>query len=124
MRSVFVVAPLALLALAARAEGLLDGEKLFKSQCAACHSAAAGEPNRQGPNLFGVVGRSAGTAPQQVYSDGFKIALAGKTWTPELLNKWLEDPQDVAPESIMMYQQADPEKREALIAYLKTLHTK
>lgn len=124
MRFVLVGSMLVMLAMAARAEGLLDGEKLFKSQCAACHSAAAGEPNRQGPNLFGVVGRSAGTAPQQIYSDGFKKALAGKTWTPELLNKWLEDPQELAPDSIMLYKQSDPEKREVLIAYLKILHTK
>ena len=124
MRKIVVGAVLAALMMSAQAEGLIDGEKLFKSQCAACHSAASGEPNRQGPNLFGVLGRSAGTAPQQIYSDGFKKALAGKKWTPALLDKWLEDPQEVAPDSIMMYKQSDPEKREALIGYLKTLQSK
>ncbi len=112
------------LTMAVHAEGLLDGEKLFKSQCAACHSAVAGEPNRQGPNLFGVSGRAAGRAPLQVYSDGFSKALAGKIWTPSLMDKWLEDPQEVAPDSIMMYKQSDAQKREALIAYLKTLQEK
>lgn len=124
MRTVLVGSMLVMLAITARAEGVLDGEKLFKSQCAACHSAAVGAPNGQGPNLFGVVGRKAGIAPQQVYSDGFKKALTGKTWTPALLDKWLEDPQEVAPDSIMMYKQSDSEKREALIAYLKTLKAK
>lgn len=124
MRSVLIGAVLVMLAMAARAEQLLDGEKLFKSQCAACHSAAAGAPNGQGPNLFGVVGRKAGTAPQQDYSDGFKKALDGKIWTPALLDKWLEDPQELAPDSIMLYKQSDPEKREALIGYLKTLQAK
>ena len=124
MRQIVIGTVLAALMISAQAEGALDGEKLFKSQCAACHSAAAGEPNRQGPNLFGVVGRSAGTAPQQMYSDGFKKALTGKKWTPALLNKWLEDPQELAPDSIMLYKQSDPEKREALIGYLKTLQSK
>ena len=124
MRTIVVGSVLAALTMAVHADGLVDGEKLFRSQCAACHSAAAGEPNRQGPNLFGVVGRTAGTAPQQEYSEGFKKALVGKIWTPELLNKWLEDPQELAPDSIMLYKQSDLEKRDALIAYLKTLQQK
>ena len=121
-----VVAGLVLVALTApvRAQELLDGEKLFKSQCASCHSAAAGEPNRQGPNLHGIVGKKAGVVPQQVYSEGFVKALTGKVWTPALLDKWLEEPQDVAPDSIMMYKQSDAEKRAALIGYLKTLQAK
>lgn len=124
MRTIVAGTVLVALTMVVHAEGLLDGEKLFKSQCAACHSAAAGEPNRQGPNLYGVVGRVAGKAPLQVYSEGFNKALTGKTWTPALLDKWLEEPQELAPDSIMMYKQSDPEKREALITYLKTLQAK
>ncbi|MGS0742612.1 c-type cytochrome [Glaciimonas sp. GG7] len=104
------------------ADQILSGEKLFKMQCATCHSAAAGEPNRQGPNLYGVVGRHAGVAPGMVYSAGFTKALNGQVWTEALLNKWLEDPQVVAPETVMMYHQDDPEKRQLLVEYLKTLH--
>ncbi len=124
MRAVIASVMLVALTASVHAEELLDGEKLFKSQCAACHSAAAGAPNGQGPNLYGVVGRVAGIAPHQVYSDGFTKALKHKKWTASRLDKWLEDPQEVAPDSIMMYKQSDPDKRAAIIAYLKTLHAK
>lgn len=40
-----------------KAEG---GAKLFKAKCATCHTANDGGPNKQGPNLFGVMGRTAG----------------------------------------------------------------
>lgn len=100
----------------------LSGEKLFKSQCATCHSAAEGSPNRQGPNLYGVVGRPAGAAPGMAYSAAFRKVLDGKPWTEALLNKWLEDPQNVVPDTLMMYHQDDQEKRQAIINYLKTLH--
>ena len=100
----------------------LSGEKLFKSQCATCHSAAEGSPNRQGPNLYGVFGRPAGAAPGMAYSAAFRKVLDGKPWTEALLNKWLEDPQNVVPDTLMMYKQDDPEKRLAIINYLKTLH--
>ena len=100
----------------------LSGEQLFKSQCATCHSAAEGSPNRQGPNLYGVVGRPAGAAPGMAYSAAFRKVLDGKPWTEALLNKWLEDPQNVVPDTLMMYKQDDPEKRQAIINYLKTLH--
>ena len=35
------------------------GKKLFK-KCGACHTYAKGGPNKQGPNLFGVIGRQSG----------------------------------------------------------------
>jgi cytochrome c len=107
---------------AASAQEKLGGDRLFRMQCATCHSSTAGEPNRQGPNLFGVVGRRAGTAPGMHYSDGFREALEGKAWNETMLDKWLEDPQQVAPDAVMLYRQDDPEKRQAIIDYLKTLH--
>ncbi|KAF3999992.1 c-type cytochrome [Glaciimonas immobilis] len=100
----------------------LSGEKLFKSQCAACHSAAEGSANRQGPNLWGVFGRGAGLVPGMAYSAAFRKQLDGKVWTEAMLNSWLEDPQNVVPDTLMMYRQDDAEKRLAIIAYLKTLH--
>mmetsp|Transcript_29935 Transcript_29935/g.95578 ORF Transcript_29935/g.95578 Transcript_29935/m.95578 type:complete len:87 (-) Transcript_29935:107-367(-) len=33
------------------------GAKLFKAKCATCHTANDGGPNKQGPNLWGVMGR-------------------------------------------------------------------
>jgi cytochrome c len=97
------------------------GEKLFKMQCAVCHSATAGAANRQGPNLFGITGQPAALVPGMVYSAAFKKALDGQTWTDARLDKWLENAQEMVPDSVMMYQQSDPEKRRAIIVYLNTL---
>ncbi|EOD27572.1 cytochrome c isoform 2 [Emiliania huxleyi CCMP1516] len=36
------------------------GAKLFKAKCAQCHTCNEGGPNKQGPNLFGVIGRQSG----------------------------------------------------------------
>src|SRR5713101_3485283 len=43
-----------------------DGAMLFKQQCATCHTTNISDPPRQGPTLFNIVGRDAGTA------DGFR----------------------------------------------------
>jgi cytochrome c len=98
-----------------------DGAKLFSQQCAACHSIVAGAPPGLGPNLHGVLGRPAGQIKGFAYSAEFKKALAKKNWTPELLDKWLEDPQNVAAGTYMMYQQPDATVRAAIIDYLKTV---
>ena len=97
-----------------------DGAKLFAQHCAACHQVAADAPQGMGPNLRGVVGRQAGQVKGFAYSAEFKKALAKKSWTAELLDKWLEAPQNVAPGTYMMYKQADPAIRSAIIEYLST----
>ncbi len=98
-----------------------DGEKLFKQQCAACHAVAANAPAGMGPNLHALIGREAGTLAGFPYSNEFKKGLTGKSWNPELLDAWLEDPQNLAPGSYMMYKQADAEVRSEIIVYLQTV---
>jgi cytochrome c len=116
-----VAACAAFLGMQAHAQEKLSGEKLFRSHCMACHTAEHGAPNRMGANLYGVVGRRAGEVAGATYSPAFRKALEGKEWTEPLLDKWLEDPQEIAPDSMMAYTQSDPEKRQAIIGYLKTL---
>lgn len=67
--------------------------------CKACHSITAsdGQPivrgGRVGPNLFGVIGRTAGTDPGFAYSDGLKaMGQAGLVWTQELLTEYVKNP--------------------------------
>lgn len=98
-----------------------DGAKLFAQHCAACHQIAADAPQGMGPNLRAVVGKQAGQVKGFAYSAEFKKALAKKTWTADLLDKWLEEPQNVAPGTYMMYKQADPAIRAAIIEYLSTV---
>ena len=97
-----------------------DGAKLFKNQCAACHTVHAADPKRQGPTLDGVYGRKAGSVADYHYSAGF--AKADWSWDEARLDPWLTDPQAVIPGAVMAYKQAKPEVRKAIIAYLKDLH--
>ncbi len=99
----------------------LPGEKIYKQHCAACHAIAPDAPMGMGPNLRGIVGRDAGKVPGYSYSPAFKKALAGERWTPQLLDKWLEQPQSVAQGTYMMYQQPDAAVRAAVIEYLVTV---
>ena len=39
------------------------GKAAFVRQCALCHTVEKGGDNRLGPNLFGIVGKKAGTSP-------------------------------------------------------------
>lgn len=38
-----------------------SGAKIFKAKCATCHTCNEGGPNKQGPNLFAVMGRQSGS---------------------------------------------------------------
>lgn len=75
-----------------------------------------------GPNLRGVVGRPAGTAPDFVYSAPFLKALTGMTWDEGTLDWWIRDTQAWVPGTVMFYKQKDPEIRRKIIAYLKANH--
>lgn len=96
-----------------------DGGKLFARQCGTCHSLVPGEV-RQGPNLAGVYGRTAGTLPGFKYSPGF--ADADWAWDAAHLDPYLANPQSVIKGGVMAYRQAKPEIRQAIIGYLKEQH--
>lgn len=95
-------------------------EAQFKKSCGTCHVAAADGAPRQGPNLFGVVGRQAGTVAGFKYSPAFAAGSGGIVWDEATLDRWLADPQSVIPGAVMPYKQADPDKRRLVIEYLKT----
>jgi len=97
------------------------GEKLFKQQCAACHAVAKDAPMGMGPNLAGIVGKDAGIMEGYRYSAEFKKGLEGQKWTPEVLDAWLTDPQNLAPGTYMMYKQNDAAVRKSIIEYLQTI---
>ena len=69
---------------------IAHGEKVFK-KCSACHMVAADGKNMIGPNLWGVIGRNAGSISDYNYS---KAMIAyGKEWTFEEMNAYLIKPQ-------------------------------
>ena len=95
-------------------------EAQFRKSCGTCHVAAPDAGPRQGPNLFGVIGRKAGTAAGFAYSPAFAAGGANIVWDEATLDRWLTDPQSVIPGAMMPYKQADPDKRRLVIEYLKT----
>jgi len=96
-----------------------DGATLFKQQCATCHTSNETDPVRQGPSLFRIVGRRAGTMEGFKYSAGF--AKADFVWDDARIDAWMTNPQEMIPGAVMAYRQAKPEVRAAIIAYLKEL---
>ena len=91
------------------------GADLYNSVCKACHAVNIG------PSLRGVVGRRIASLDSfQGYSDGLK-ALKDRTWTPELLDKFLQGPAELAPGTLMTQVVPAAQTRADLIAYLATL---
>ena len=65
------------------------GKKVFK-KCKACHTLDEGGKNRVGPNLWGILGRQAGTAEGFKYSgDMIAAGEAGLVWSEETLASYL-----------------------------------
>ena len=62
----------------AGAEDLAAAKAQFLTSCGTCHVAEEGAPKRQGPNLWGVYGRKAGTRPGFAYSP--VLTAGGWTW--------------------------------------------
>lgn len=96
------------------------GEKVFDARCKVCHTAEAGAKHKIGPNLFGVIGKSAGWQDGFRYSKGHREC--GAMWDDATLDRYLEDVDMVAPKSVKQFGGlSNPEDRAAIIAYLHTL---
>jgi cytochrome c len=93
-----------------------QGKQLFEKRCTGCHSL---DRNKEGPNLRGVYGRPAGTAPGFNYSAGLKSSHF--TWDNAKLDKWLTDTQSLVEDNNMDFHVSKAEERAAIIGYLKTL---
>jgi cytochrome c len=99
--SIHAVLAATLLALPATAQDAGDpanGEKEFR-KCKACHMIQAPDGTdvvkggKTGPNLYGVVGRKAGTEAGFKYSDALvKLGESGEVWTTEDLAHYITDP--------------------------------
>jgi cytochrome c len=95
---------------------LSNGESKF-ALCQTCHTVVEGGPNMTGPNLHGVFGRKAASAPGFNYSDALKAT--GWTWDAAHLDTWITDPKVAAPGTKMTFAGLkDPKDRTDLIAYL------
>jgi cytochrome c len=90
-------------------------------KCLACHTFAKGEPNRVGPNLWGIVGDHKGEG-----RGGFNFSAAmkakGGEWTDEDLNQFLTNPKGFIPGTAMGFAGISKDSERAdVIDYLHTL---
>jgi cytochrome c2 len=100
-----------------------EGRVLFAQICRSCHSSEPGRHKTNGPSLFGVVGRAAGSASGFEYSDAMKEAHL--VWDDDSLDRYLADTKNfihgnVMPYSLLMGTE-NKERRRNVIAYLHTL---
>ena len=119
LKSMGIAAMAVMLASQAGAADAKHGAQVFQ-RCAICHSNAKGAPARIGPNLFGVVGRKAGTFPEFSYSSAMKSA--GWVWTADKIAAYAQHPQVVVPGNRMAFGGlSSPKDAADVAAYLATL---
>jgi cytochrome c len=106
------------------ASASVDAGKSDIKVCTACHTFEKGQPNRIGPNLYGIVGDEiAHDRGGYDFSAALKAAAKDKKeWTPETLNEWLYKPQNFAKGTKMTFAgMAKAKDRADVIAYLNSL---
>jgi cytochrome c len=112
------------------------GEEHFSRQCVACHvvqdaagEVLAGRNARVGPNLYGVIGRVAGSYPEFDYSELMETyGATGAVWEEANFVAYVQDPTgflreatgETSGRSKMAYQVRDEQEAHDLYAYLAT----
>jgi cytochrome c len=116
LRMIAVISEVVLAVSAARAGDAARGEKRFE-ECASCHSVETGQ-NGVGPNLHDIIGRKAASLDDFRYSAAMR--RSGITWTAQMLDTFIADPQKLVPANRMPYAGlTDANARADLIAYLE-----
>jgi cytochrome c len=112
------------------------GEEHFGRQCVACHvvqdatgEVLAGRNARVGPNLYGVIGRVAGSVEDYDYSELMEAyGATGAVWEEANFVAYVQDPTgflreatgETSGRSKMAYQVRDEQEAHDLYAYLAT----
>lgn len=92
------------------------GQKVF-NKCKTCHEVDQLK-NKVGPELVGIFGRKAGTAPDFKYSDAMKDS--GITWDEKTLAQYVKDPKAMVPGNKMAFPGLKTDQEvDDLLAYLK-----
>ena len=103
-----------------RAEAEVMGKKryAFNRHCGGCHVLKDGATHGVGPDLKGIVGSSAASAPGFSYSPAMRDSNI--RWTPEALDRFIAAPHHVVPGTSMSASGlSNAELRAAIIRYLE-----
>jgi cytochrome c len=90
-------------------------------KCYACHAVERGKNDLSGPSLHRIVGRRV-AVERFDYSPALRaLARRRPRWSEALLDRYIADPESVAPKTSMTFTgMRDPRERADLIAYLRT----
>ena len=95
------------------------GQQQF-ARCQSCHTIEQGQPNQQGPNLYGRMGSRIASVAGFSYSAALQ-AKAGETWTWDNMSAWIHSPRRFADGTKMSYPgMSDPQDRADLLAFLNS----
>ena len=108
---------------ASQAQNLVEGRKLFEATCTPCHNYdKAREPDMYGQtlNLYGVVGRKAGSVAGFEYSEDLR--KSGIVWDEAIIDKFITAPKKLFPGTRMELPGVEDVKtRTGVIRYLLSL---
>ncbi len=94
------------------------GQRVFNTQCRACHTLEKDGASTAGPNLHGVFGRKAGTGGGYESSDAMK--KSGIVWDDTTMAEYNRDPKGKVPGTKMLFNGVKNAGQLAdLVAYLK-----
>jgi cytochrome c2 len=108
-------------------EGNVEAGKKVFAKCGVCHG--IGETKKPvGPNLNGVIGRTAGTEPEFLAKKGagyskamIAAGAAGLIWDEAQINEYITDPKKKIPGNKMAFPGLPKEQdRLDVLAYVKT----
>jgi cytochrome c len=112
------IAQLAVTAASAQSGDAARGQRVFNTQCRACHTLEKDGASTAGPNLHGVFGRKAGTGGGYESSDAMK--KSGIVWDDATMADYNRDPKGKVPGTKMVFNGVKNASQLAdLVAYLK-----